>query len=81
MSAIGTKRHCPMVVPFHTDAVWSLIGTDLVATVPRRIAELEASNPSLRALAAQNRAKRRGDSLKIDLAEDWDSRVLRYRFV
>lgn len=70
-----------MVVPFHTDAVWSLIGTDLVATVPRRIAELEASNPSLRALAAQNRAKIRGDSLKIDLAEDWDSRVLRYRFV
>lgn len=52
LSTIGAKRHCPMVVPFHTAAMRSLIGTDLVATVPRRIAELEASNPSLRIVEA-----------------------------
>ena len=37
-----------MFVPYHTTAMRSLIGTDLVATVPRRIAESEASNPSVR---------------------------------
>jgi hypothetical protein len=48
LSAIGAKRHCPMFVPYHTTAMRSLVGTDLVATVPRRIAELEASDPSVR---------------------------------
>lgn len=52
LAAIGAKRHCPMVVPYHTAAMRSLIGTDLVATVPRRIAELEASNPSVRIVRA-----------------------------
>lgn len=52
LSAIGVKRHCPMVVPYHTAAMRSLIGTDLVATVPRRIAELEASNPLVRIVKA-----------------------------
>jgi DNA-binding transcriptional LysR family regulator len=52
LSAIGAKRHCPMVVPFHTTAMRSLIGTNLVATVPRSIARLEASNPALRIVKA-----------------------------
>jgi DNA-binding transcriptional LysR family regulator len=52
LSAIGVKRHCPMHVPYHTTAMRSLIGTDLVATVPRRVAELEASNPSIRIVKA-----------------------------
>ena len=52
LAAIGAKRHCPLVVPYHTAALRSLIGTDLVATVPRRMAELEASNPSLRIVKA-----------------------------
>jgi DNA-binding transcriptional LysR family regulator len=41
-----------MFVPYHTAAMRSLIGTDLVATVPGRIAELEASNPSVRIVKA-----------------------------
>ena len=52
LSAIGAKRHCPMFVPYHTTAMRSLIGTGLVATVPRRIAELEASNPSVKIVKA-----------------------------
>jgi len=52
LSAIGAKRHCPIVVPYHLAALRSLVGTDLVATVPRSIAELEASNPSLRIIKA-----------------------------
>lgn len=52
LAAIGAKRHCRILVPSHTAAMRSLIGTDLVATVPRRIAELEARNPLLRFLKA-----------------------------
>ena len=52
LSAIGAKRHCPMVVPYHTAAMRSLVGTDLVTTVPRAIAKLEASNPNLRIVKA-----------------------------
>jgi DNA-binding transcriptional LysR family regulator len=52
LSAIGAKRHCPMFVPYHTTAMRSLVGTGLVATVPKRIAELEASNPSVKIVKA-----------------------------
>lgn len=52
LSAIGAKRHCPMVVPFHTTAMRSLIGTHLIATVPRSMARLEASNPAVRIVKA-----------------------------
>jgi DNA-binding transcriptional LysR family regulator len=52
LSAIGAKRRCPMVVPYHTAAMRSLVGTDLVVTVPRAIAELETSNPKLRIVKA-----------------------------
>jgi len=52
LAAIGAKRHCPIVVPYHTAAMRSLVGTAFVATVPRRIAELEGSNPSLRIIRA-----------------------------
>lgn len=41
-----------MIVPYHTAAMRSLIGTDLIATAPRSIAELEASNPSMRIVKA-----------------------------
>jgi DNA-binding transcriptional LysR family regulator len=52
LSAIGAKRNCPMVVPYHTTAMRSVVGTNLVATVPRRMAELEASNPCVRIVNA-----------------------------
>lgn len=52
LSTIGAKRRCPMVVPYHTAAMRSLVGTDLVATVPKAIAKLETSNPNLRIVKA-----------------------------
>ena len=48
LAAIGAQRRCPIWVPYHTTAMHSLAGTSLVATVPRRMAELEARNPALR---------------------------------
>jgi DNA-binding transcriptional LysR family regulator len=50
LAAIGAKRHCRIWVPYHTTAIHSLAGTNLVATVPRRMAELEASNPAIKVL-------------------------------
>lgn len=52
LSSIGAKRRCPMVVPYHTAAMRSLVGTELVVTVPRAIAKLETSNPNLRIVKA-----------------------------
>jgi DNA-binding transcriptional LysR family regulator len=52
LAAIGVKRQCPVWVPYHTAALRSLVGTNLIATVPRRMAELEASNPALKILKA-----------------------------
>ena len=52
LAAIGAKRRCPIWVPYHTTALRSLVGTNLVATVPRRMAELEASNPAIKILKA-----------------------------
>jgi DNA-binding transcriptional LysR family regulator len=52
LAAIGAKRRCPLRVPYHTAAMRSLIGTNLIATVPRRMAEAEASNPAIKILKA-----------------------------
>jgi DNA-binding transcriptional LysR family regulator len=52
LAAIGEKRHCPIVVAYHSVAMRCLIGTNLVATVPRRVAELEVNNPALKILKA-----------------------------
>jgi len=52
LAAIGAARRCPIWVPYHTTAMRSLAGTNLVATVPRRMAELEASNPAIKILRA-----------------------------
>jgi DNA-binding transcriptional LysR family regulator len=52
LAAIGAKRRCRIWVPYHTAAIQSLAGTNLVATVPRRMAELESSNPGIKILKA-----------------------------
>jgi DNA-binding transcriptional LysR family regulator len=52
LAGIGAKRRCPIFVPYHTTAMRSLAGTNLVATVPRRMAELEASNKAIKTLKA-----------------------------
>jgi DNA-binding transcriptional LysR family regulator len=52
LAAIGAKRRCRIWVPYHGAAMQSLTGTNLVATVPRRMAELAASNPAIKILKA-----------------------------
>jgi DNA-binding transcriptional LysR family regulator len=50
LAAVGANRHCPIRVPYFATAIRSVAGTELVATVPRRMAELEADNPDLKIL-------------------------------
>jgi DNA-binding transcriptional LysR family regulator len=52
LAAIGERRRCPIVVAYHNAGMRCVMGTDLVATVPRRVAELEANNPALKILKA-----------------------------
>jgi len=42
LAAIGEKRRCPLVVAQHTVAMRVAAVTDMIATVPRRMALLEA---------------------------------------
>jgi DNA-binding transcriptional LysR family regulator len=50
LAATGVQRHCPITVPYWGAALRCVAGTKLIATVPRRIAELEADNPALKML-------------------------------
>ena len=52
LAAIGEKRHCPVVVAQHTVAMRVAAVTEMIATVPRRMAMLEASNKATRILEA-----------------------------
>lgn len=52
LSAIGEKRRCPLVVAYHSAAIQAAARTSLIATVPRRVAALEASNKSIKILEA-----------------------------
>jgi DNA-binding transcriptional LysR family regulator len=50
LAGIGEKRRCPIWVPYFTAAVRCVPGTNLVATVPSRIARFESNNQALRIL-------------------------------
>ncbi|HMF79320.1 MAG TPA: LysR family transcriptional regulator [Bryobacteraceae bacterium] len=52
LAAIGEKRHCAIRMPYFAAAVRSVAGTNLVATVPRRLAEYEAGNPGIKMVEA-----------------------------
>lgn len=51
LAAIGAKRHCPIWVPYFSAAIRCLPGTQLLATVPARMAQFEAGNPALKVLS------------------------------
>ncbi len=51
LAAIGAKRHCAFSVPYFSAALRCLPGTSLLATVPARMARLEANNPALKVLS------------------------------
>jgi DNA-binding transcriptional LysR family regulator len=52
LAAIGEKRRCTLVVAQHTVAMRVAAVTEMIATVPRRMAVLEASNNATRILDA-----------------------------
>src|SRR5215472_10208326 len=52
LAAIAEKRRCPLVVAQHTVAMRIAAVTDMIATVPRRMAVLEASNRATKILEA-----------------------------
>ncbi len=52
LAAGGLMRNCPFRVPFFAEAIRTVAGTDLIATVPKRIAVHEALNAELRLVKA-----------------------------
>jgi DNA-binding transcriptional LysR family regulator len=50
LAGIGAKRRCPIWVPYFTAAVRCVPDTQLLATVPSRIARFESKNPALKIL-------------------------------
>jgi DNA-binding transcriptional LysR family regulator len=52
LAAIGERRRCRLVVAQHTVAMRVAAVTEMIATVPRRMAVLEASNKATRILEA-----------------------------
>lgn len=51
LAALGKQRRCAIEVPFFTAAIRCVAGTSLIATVPRRLAELERHNPGIKIVA------------------------------
>jgi DNA-binding transcriptional LysR family regulator len=51
LAAVGKKRRVVVRVPYFTAAIRSVIATDLVATVPERIARAYAVDPRIRIIA------------------------------
>ncbi len=50
LAALGYKRKIAMHVPYHEAAVRCVVGTRYIATVPRRLIEGAAKNPTIRFL-------------------------------
>jgi len=52
LAVSGLARNCPFRVPFFAEAIRTVAGTNLIATVPKRIAVHEAQNAELRIVKA-----------------------------
>ncbi len=50
LAALGHERTCAVEVPYFTAAIRCVPGTELIATVPKRLAELERHNPTVKIL-------------------------------
>ncbi len=50
LAANGYKRRTVIQVPYFAAAMQGVVGTELIATVPRRIAMMEAHNPAIKVL-------------------------------
>jgi len=52
LAVSGLTRNCPFRVPFFAEAIRTVAGTSLIATVPKRIAICEAQNSELKIVKA-----------------------------
>lgn len=52
LAVSGLARNCPFRVPFFAEAIRTVTGTSLIATVPKRIAVQEAKNAELQIVKA-----------------------------
>ncbi|MDB6080610.1 MAG: LysR family transcriptional regulator [Akkermansiaceae bacterium] len=52
LAEAGVKRHCVIRLPYFAAAIHSIEGTNLVVTVPRRIAESVVNHPGLKIIEA-----------------------------
>jgi DNA-binding transcriptional LysR family regulator len=50
LAAVGQRRRTVIQVPYFAAAIRSVAGTELIATVPRRLAAAERHNPAIRVL-------------------------------
>jgi DNA-binding transcriptional LysR family regulator len=50
LTAVGQKRHCAIRMPYFAAAIRSVAGTNLIATVPRRLGKAEVRNPAVKVL-------------------------------
>jgi DNA-binding transcriptional LysR family regulator len=50
LAALGHKYTCVVEVPYFTGAIRCVAGTALIATVPKRMAEIERYNPAVKIL-------------------------------
>jgi DNA-binding transcriptional LysR family regulator len=48
LAALGHKRRCAVEVPYFTAAIRCVPGTNLIATVPKRLANVERHNPTVK---------------------------------
>jgi DNA-binding transcriptional LysR family regulator len=48
LAALGKRRHCAIEVPYFSAAIRCVPGTRLIATVPRRLADLERHDPNVK---------------------------------
>ncbi len=52
LAALGLQRTCAIEVPYFSAALRCVPGTDLIATMPRRLMMTEASNPAVKVVEA-----------------------------
>jgi len=57
LSQLGSKRHVALTLPFYVPAIFAIAQTDLILTVPRRLAKLTAVMAGVRIVEAPREIK------------------------
>jgi DNA-binding transcriptional LysR family regulator len=57
LSQLGVKRHVAITLPFFVPAIYAVAKTDLILTVPRRLAEITAIQAGVRVVEAPGEIK------------------------